>query len=139
MKKIFSVIILAIIFFFSQNNLVSAEDIYVGNEKNGDKVYLMTESIDKKPTTYSKIWKMWYYECYMTFKVVNPEYGEGFFGYTITWGPEELPGYKDMDGKWQGVDESGEVNPRINSDSNVHRAKILNRAYKYLYDNGYIN
>ena len=138
-KKILSVmILLAVVFICGQNNFAQAKDVYMGNDENGNKVYLMTESIDKKQTSYSKIWKMWSYECYVQFKSVHPEYGPLFFGYTITWGPEEEPGYKDKNGNWQGVDESGEVNPRFNSDPDVYRARILNRAYKYLCDNGYV-
>lgn len=136
MKK-FSVV-LALLVVLIQIARVEAADIYVGNEQNGDKVYLMTDTVKKRTVGYNKDWKMYAYECYMTFKAGNPEYGSIFFGYTISWGSEEEPGYKDQNGNWQGVDESGEVNPRFNSDPNVYRARILNRAYKYLCDNGYI-
>ena len=137
MKKFLVVLVIAfaVVVQFSQ---VEASDYYVGNEADGDEVYLMTDTIKKTSVGYSEQWRHHYYEIYMTFKAVNPTYGSIFFGYTISYGPEELPGYKDRNGKWQGVDESGDVNPHINSDPDVHRAKILNRAYKYLYDNGYI-
>jgi len=134
-KKIFAVILFAVIFFCGRNNFASAKDVYVGNEKNGDPVYLMTDSIEKEKLHYSEDWKKWSYQYNITFKSVDPKYGALFFGYTITRDFDEPPMYKDQNGKWQPIDFDGNY---LNEDPNVYRAKILNRAYKYLYDNGYI-
>ena len=50
MKKIFltMLLVVTIIFIGSQNNFAEAVDYYVGNEANGDKVYLITDKIKKR-------------------------------------------------------------------------------------------
>ena len=46
MKKILSVVLLAIMFVVSQNKFAFAADYYVGNFLNGNKAFLMTETIE---------------------------------------------------------------------------------------------
>ena len=130
-KKFFSVAVLAAVLIFVGNNSANAQDVYVGNRANGDTVYLMTDSIKKTPTGYSQQWKMYHYECYMTFKAVDSRNKPFFFGYTISWGPEEIAGYKDSNGNWYSLEGR-------NTDPDVYRAKILERAYEWLDNNGYI-
>lgn len=137
MKKVLLTMLLAItiIFIGSQNNFAEAVDYYVGNESNGDKVYLITENITKTPITYSQDWKKWSYKYYLPFKSVNPQHGAFYFGYTITCDFDEPPMYKDQNGKLQPIDfDEG----YLNDDPNVNRARILHNAYKYLLDHGYM-
>ena len=47
MRKFFAVMMLAVMIFIG-NSQVEAADVYVCNEENGDKVYLMTETIKKE-------------------------------------------------------------------------------------------
>jgi len=135
MKKFFEIILLAVVMVFLNSNQASAKDIYVGSEKDGDPVYLMTDSIEKEKLHYSEDWKKWSYQYNITFKSVKTNYGALFFGYTITCDFDGPPMYKDQNGKWQPIDFDGNY---LNNDPDVYRAEILNSAYKYLCDNGYI-
>ena len=45
MKKIFSVVMLTLMFFFGQNNFASAKDVYCGTYSDGREAYLMTETV----------------------------------------------------------------------------------------------
>ena len=50
MKKFLSVMFLTAILIFAGNSLVSAQDFYCGTYENGEKAYLMTETISKYST-----------------------------------------------------------------------------------------
>ena len=134
MKKIFSVMMLLAVLIFSLQ--VQAADVFVGNEENGDKVYLMTETVKKEKLNYSSDWKRWSYQYYMTFKSVNSRYGSFYFGYTITRDFDEPPMYQDQNEKWQPIDLEGDE--YFNDDPNIYRANILHNAYRYLLENGYL-
>ena len=66
MKKILSVIILALIFLCGQNNFANAQDVYVGTSNTtGRDCYVVTESI---------FWEVPAF-CTATLKMINPSNG----------------------------------------------------------------
>ncbi len=75
MKKFLATMSLAVALIIVGNSQVNATDVYVGNRANGDSVYLMTDSIEKEATSYSNIWKTYFYDCHMKFKSVDSKKG----------------------------------------------------------------
>ena len=49
MKKIFSVMFLAAILIFVGNNQAEAREVYVGSYSDGSSVYLLTDTVNRKP------------------------------------------------------------------------------------------
>ena len=134
-KKFFSVMLLAamLIFVSGQNNSAQAQDVYVGNRPNGDSVYLMTDSINKKAGGYNSNYRQYRYDCHITFKSVDSRNRVFFFEQTISWGPEELAHYNGGDGHSYIADpDEGSHDP------DVYRARIMQNTYVWLLNNGYV-
>ena len=138
MKKFLVVIVIAfaIVVQFSQ---AEAVDYYMGNDSNGNKVYLMTDTVKKTSVAYSKQWRMHRYRFDLTFKAVNSTQDASYFECTIYVGPEELPHYTDRSGNQQVIDDDTfEVNRHFDKNPDIYHANIIHKAYKYLCDNGYV-
>ena len=140
MKKVFSIFVIGLVILF-QVSQAEAVDYYVGNDKNGDTVYLMTETISKKDFEPSEEMKagQWVFAYDMKFKSVSRKNKVTFFDSTIYYGFEALGLYEDTEGNFQCMNHSGKVNPRYNDDKNIYRAEIMSKAFKYLFDNNYLN
>ncbi len=132
MKKFLSVLL--VIFF----QVVPAEavDYYLGSHK-GNAVYLMTETITRKNFTPTEDLQDWTKAYDFKLKFVGAEVN--YFDATIYYGFEALGQYFDQEGYPQVLTHRGEVNPRYNNDKDFQRAVIFNQAFKYLFENDYLD